>query len=78
MSSAIPSMPFGCPTAGRFPEPDLKDPAGAEEIIIRDHGPGGDIGYPWAALLPDGRVAVVYYFCDPAGLRHIAVSALAL
>jgi len=64
--------PFGI--RGRLLDPDLKDPGSAEEIVIRDDGPGGDIGYPWAALLPDDRVAVAYYFCDQAGLRYIAAS----
>ena len=66
--------PFGI--RARLLDPEFKDPAGAEEIIIRDDGPGGDIGYPWAALLPGGRIVVTYYFCDPAGLRYIAASVL--
>ena len=34
-------------------------------------GPAPDLGYPWAAVLPDGRVMVAYYICDATGLRGI-------
>jgi hypothetical protein len=50
----------------------------APEIILRDDGPSRDLGYPWACVLPDGRLLVVYYFCDPQGVRHIAGSVLFL
>lgn len=42
------------------------------EIILRDDGLGTDIGYPWATLLPDGRVLVMYYIFGADGVRHIA------
>lgn len=32
-----------------------------EEILLRADGAGFDLGYPDAAVMPDGRVAVVYY-----------------
>lgn len=46
----------------------------APEILLRDDGPGPDLGYPWATLLPDGRAIVVYYLCDPTGVRSIEAS----
>jgi len=50
--------------------------ATAPEIILRDDGGSSDIGYPWAALLPDGKVLVAYYFNIKDGPRHIAGSIL--
>jgi hypothetical protein len=41
------------------PECELIEPV--EECIIRADGAVFDLGYPDAALLPDGRAAVVYY-----------------
>lgn len=32
------------------------------EIVIRSHGHNADLGYPVAVELPDGRIAVVYYY----------------
>ena len=49
-----------------------------EEIIIRDDAFCADIGYPWAAQMPDGKILVVYYFTQSDGIRHIAGSLLAL
>lgn len=49
-----------------------------EEIIIRDDGLCGDVGYPWSVEMPDGRILVVYYFTGEDGIRHIAGSLLAL
>ena len=68
--------PFGI--RARVLEPECRDFATAEEIVIRDDGGNSDIGYPWSALLPDGRVLVVYYFNIADGTRHIAGSILAL
>lgn len=48
----------------------------AAETIIRDDGGAGDLGYPWATLLPDGNVMVVYYMNVADGPRHIAGSIL--
>jgi hypothetical protein len=50
----------------------------AEEIIIRSDSPSADVGYPSVARLSDGTILVVYYFCDPDGVRHIAASRLCL
>jgi len=43
----------------------------AEEIILRNDGDGGDIGYSWPVLLDDGKVLVVYYFNNSQGIRSI-------
>lgn len=69
--------PYGI--RARLWRPDAgEDLAAAEEVILRDDGPSPDLGYPWATMLPDGRVLVVYYGCDAAGIRHIAGSVLAV
>lgn len=51
---------------------ECTDIAEAEEIILRDDGKGGDLGYPWATLTADGRILVVYYFHDEGRISHIA------
>ncbi|MBP2291983.1 sialidase family protein [Azospirillum rugosum] len=48
----------------------------APEFVIRDDAPSPDTGYPWATVLADGRVAVCYYICDGAGIRHIQATLL--
>lgn len=50
----------------------------APEFVLRDDGGSTDIGYPWAAQLPDGRILVAYYFNLNNGTRHIAGSLLEL
>ena len=45
--------------------------ATAPEIVLRDDGGNTDIGYPWATLLPGGRVLTVYYFNLANGTRFI-------
>lgn len=62
-------QPFGI--RARILEPECTDFATSKEIVIRDDGGNGDIGYPWAAMMPDGRVLVVYYFNKADGLRGI-------
>lgn len=38
------------------------DPASAgDEVVLRDDGAGTDLGYPDVAVLPDGRIGVVFY-----------------
>jgi sialidase-1 len=46
--------------------------ANSKEIIIRDDGGTSDLGYPWATMMADGRVLVVYYFNKKNMLSHIA------
>ncbi len=46
--------------------------ANSKEIIIRDDGGNSDLGYPWATMMADGRVLVVYYFNKKNMLSHIA------
>ena len=67
--------PFGIRAALLDPEAEgIVSP----EVVIRDDSPSPDAGYPWAASLPDGRVIVVYYFCDRRGRRHIVASTLSV
>lgn len=35
------------------------------EIVLRDEGLTGDLGYPRAIVRPDGRIFTVYYFNGP-------------
>lgn len=53
-------QPFGIRV--RILNAECTDFTTAQEIIIRDDGGNGDIGYPWAAMTPDGRVLLAYYF----------------
>ena len=64
--------PFGI--RARLLNPDCTDIETAPEIVLRNDGGSGDIGYPWAALLPDGNVLVAYYFNIADGTRHIAAT----
>ena len=43
-----------------------------EEIVLRDDGGNGDLGYPWATLISKKRALVVYYFNQEDRVRHIA------
>jgi len=61
--------PYGI--RARLLDPECTDFRG-EELVIRNDGGGGDIGYPWATVLPDGRVLATYYFNIKDGTRHIA------
>lgn len=65
--------PFGI--RGHFMDNSAQNFIG-EEIIIRDDALCGDVGYPWAVELSDGRILVVYYFTEADGIRHIAASLL--
>lgn len=56
----------------RVLDPECTNAASAEEIILRDDGGDGDLGYPWATLISHDRVLVVYYFNRANGTRHIA------
>ena len=37
------------------------------EIILRDDGFDGDLGYPRSLVRPDGQVLTIYYFNGPRG-----------
>ncbi|HEU0122711.1 MAG TPA: sialidase family protein [Bryobacteraceae bacterium] len=44
-----------------------------EEIVLRQDGGGGDLGYPRTVKRPDGKLITVYYFNEDAGKeRYIA------
>lgn len=62
--------PFGI--RARVLDAECTNFATAEEIVLRDDGGNGDLGYPWAAMLSNNRVLVVYYFNVGDGTRHIA------
>lgn len=65
--------PFGIRC--RVLDPECTDISTSEEFVLRDDGAGFDLGYPHAALLPDGRVLVVYYFhSEDGGQRYTAGS----
>jgi hypothetical protein len=50
---------------------ELTDLAQAPEIVLRDDAPNGDLGYPHAIQLEDGRILVVYYIATADGIRQI-------
>ena len=62
--------PFGI--RARVLDAECKNFATAEEIVLRDDGGNGDLGYPWATMLSKDRALVVYYFNQADGLRYIA------
>lgn len=47
-----------------------------EEVVLRDDGGSGDLGYSWSCLVADGRLLSVYYFNREDGTRHIAGTCL--
>lgn len=54
--------------------PECTDFDTAKEIIIREDGGSGDIGYPWSVMLANDQVLITYYFNIDGGTRHIAGS----
>ena len=64
-------QPYGV-RARIFTQQDTID--SAQEVVLRDDGMNGDVGYPWGALLPNGRIVVVYYFSRQDSLRSIEAS----
>jgi hypothetical protein len=64
--------PYGI--RARILNPEATDARTAAEIVLRDDGGSGDLGYPWATLLPGGKVLTVYYFNSSGSNspRHIA------
>ena len=49
---------------GLLTDPECTDIKHTSEIIIRDDGSVTDLGYPQAAVLPDGKALVTYYMND--------------
>ncbi|WP_229311197.1 sialidase family protein [Larkinella soli] len=66
--------PFGI--RARILNAECTDFASAPEIVLREDGGNGDIGYPWSVQLDRKRVLVVYYFNRDNSTRHIAGSIL--
>ena len=66
--------PFGI--RSRVLNPECTDFTAAEEMILRNDGGNGDLGYPWATMISKNRVLVVYYFNIGDGTRHIAGTVL--
>jgi hypothetical protein len=62
--------PFGI--RARILNSECTDFTTAPEIVLRDDGDNGDIGYTWAVQLHDNRVLVIYYFNQENGTRYIA------
>lgn len=55
----------------RVLDAECTDFATAPEIILRDDGGNGDLGYPWATMVGDDRALVTYYFNQGDGTRFI-------
>lgn len=68
-------QPFGI--RARLLDPEGRDFSG-DEIILRNDGGVGDLGYPWSCLTADGRILCVYYFNRSDGTRFIAGTFLAI
>lgn len=66
--------PFGI--RARLCNSELTDISEAEEIILRDDGFTGDLGYPNAIQLDNGDILVTYYISGPDGIRTIDVTRL--
>ena len=62
--------PFGI--RARVLNAECTDIGQAEEIILRDDGGNGDLGYPWATMISKRQILVAYYFNQADGLRYIA------
>lgn len=69
-------QPFGI--RARVLNAEATDIADSQEIVLRDDGGSGDLGYPWVTPMADGRYLVVYYFNKDNGIRHIAGTVLSL
>lgn len=68
--------PFGI--RARVLNPECANYKSAEELVLREDGGNSDIGYPWATMVSDTQVLVVYYFNQGNGNRHIAGTLLSL
>ena len=66
--------PFGIRV--RLCNSELTDIAQAEEVILRDDAPNGDLGYPHAFQRENGEILVSYYISAPDGIRTIDITRL--
>lgn len=66
--------PFGI--RARVCNAEMTDIAEAEELILRDDAPDGDLGYPNSIQLDDGTILVAYYINGKDGIRTIDVTVL--
>jgi len=66
--------PFGI--RARLCNAELTDIAEAEELILRDDAPVGDLGYPNSIQLDNGDILVTYYISAPDKIRTIDVTRL--
>lgn len=62
--------PYGI--RARVLDSECRDFKNSEEIILRDDGGNGDLGYPWATLVSKKQALIVYYFNKNDGTRQIA------
>ncbi len=62
--------PFGI--RARILNTECTDFSDAPEMILRDDGANGDIGYTWPVMIDSKHILVVYYFNNENGARHIA------
>jgi hypothetical protein len=68
--------PFGI--RARVLDSECTNLGSAPELVLREDGGNGDLGYPWATLLSNDRALVVYYFNQQDGTRYIAGTFVAL
>lgn len=62
--------PFG--VRARILNAECTDFKTAHEIVLREDGGSGDLGYTWPVQLDKNRILVVYYFNKENGTRYIA------
>ena len=63
----------------RLLDPECTQIDEAEELVVRDDGGTGDLGYPQLALMTDGRAFLAYYFNNPAhDGKHVHIAATIL
>ena len=68
--------PYGI--RARILNPECTDFESAPEIILRDDGGNGDLGYSWPVMMDKRHILVTYYFNRNDGTRHIAGTILEL
>ena len=68
--------PFG--VRARILDAECTKLTSAPEIVLRDDGGNGDLGYPWATMLSEHRALAVYYLNVGDGTRHIAGTFLSI